>query len=116
MTAATTTVRILALALALVLPGVLAHAQTRPLLALADSFNVATPQYVSQQTIRVATYDAATKAVTWHLPELDTSIPDYKTNEYGGPAAPQRYASVNAMKVTYEIEIENRPAGFQVHL
>lgn len=117
MSASTSTpMRILAIALVLSLPGVMTQAQTRPLLALADSFNVATPPYVSQQTIRVATYDAATKGVTWHLPEMDTSIPDYKTNEYGGPAAPQRYASVNAMKVTYEIEIENRPAGFQVQL
>ena len=114
MSAATATVRILALALAPLLAGGLTHAQTRPLLALADSFNVATPQYVSQQTISVATYDAATKAVVWHLPDADTSIPDYKTSEYGGPAAPQRYARVNAMRVTYEIEIKNRPAGFQV--
>jgi hypothetical protein len=85
-----------------------AQQPTRPLLVAADRINSVTPQAVAQQTIRIGTYNAATKGFVWELDEV--SPPDYKD------AQPLHIAEINSRNVTYEFEIANKPANFKLTL
>ena len=94
-----------------------AQQPTRPLLVAADRLNAITPQAVARQTIRLGTYDGATKIFTWALePSYPPTLPDSKKQANGGDVAPFYYADVNSYSVTYEIEILNRPPNLTLSL
>lgn len=89
--------------------------QSRPLLAAAERLNSVTPQAVARQTIRLGTYDAATKTFAWALEAAyPPNTADYKTAEQSGPAQLRYYADVNSYTLTYEILIANKPANFSL--
>lgn len=105
------------LALASAVPAAAQNPTSTLLQAAAQQLNQIAPQAVQHQTLPLGTFDGANGEMLWVIPvEYPPGTPEFKKLENGGPVHPRAKAPIRSYDLTYQIDLQNKPANLSIEL